>query len=205
MNEETSAAEQQNQGAERTEVSEAGDNKNNSPVSYETHRRLLDQKKELAARLQQASAELEEVRSGMQAREQKELEEQNRFKELYEKVRQDNENLQKAISERDAQMQKAIKLDAFQKSLGDKKIDRKYAGFINTDNIIFDPETGNVDELSAQKEVERILAEFPEIVRVGQTKAMPTQAPAGVSSHAKMSMQDRLELLAKHLETKRRG
>jgi hypothetical protein len=204
--EETQAAEQSNREVVPSDVSKAdGTNKNDTPVAYETHRRLLDQKKQLQERLQKTAAELDQFKAGVEQKQQKELEEQNRYKELYEKIRQDNESLQKAISERDMQMQNAIKYDAFQKSLGDRKIDRKYSGFVNTDNILLDPETGTVDELSAQKEVERILNEYPEIVRSNSSKALPSQAPMGVSSVKPATMQDRMAIIAKHLEAKRRG
>ena len=179
--------------------------KKTDTVAYETHKKLLGEKKSLQERLLEAESKLNEFQSSVEQRERQELETQNRFKELYEGLKGENENLKNEITQRDIRMQDALKVDAFEKSLGDRVIDRKYSGFINTKNIMIDPSSGVVDELSAQKEVERVLAEDPEIVRSkAPAKALPTSAPSGASSVGKVTMQDRFELLAKHLETRRR-
>lgn len=187
----------------QTPVAEGG---KKDSVAYETYRKALKEKANANERLQETQARLEKLEAERQAMQQKELEAQNRFKELYESVRSENEGLKKSIHDRDLQMQDALKIDAFQSSLGDKKIDRKYFGFVDTAKIMIDPETGTVDELSAQKEVERVLAEYPEIVRSSSpAKPMPTQAPQGVASTRKPSMHDRIAVLAQHLERKHRG
>lgn len=200
MAEETTAPVEQTQKPVADEVKKKPD-----VVTYETHRKLLDEKKNIQQRLMEAEAKLDDFQKSVEAKQTKELEEQNRYRELYESIKGENENLKTTIEKRDEMMQDALKIDAFNKSLGDKKIDSKYSGFINTKNIIIDPATGSVDELTAQREVERVLSEYPEIVRSSTAaKPLPTQAPVGVSSVRKPSMQDRLELLARHLESKRR-
>lgn len=190
---------------------EAGEASNKTKVqdsvSYDTHRKLLAEKKSMQERLQNTESELNEIKSQIAAKTQQDLEEQNRFKELYEGLKTENETLKTSIHERDVAMQDALKIDAFNKALGDgRKIDRKYRSFIDTKNIMLDTQTGAVDELSASKEVERVLAEFPEIVKSsGTSRALPNQAPTGVSSVKKPTQQERMQILANYLDAKRKG
>lgn len=179
--------------------------KTQDTVSYETHRKLLAEKKQLQERFQESQNALAQLQGDVEAKTQRELEEQNRFKELFEMTKAENESLKTSISERDQQLADAFKLDAFNKALGDRKIDRKYSGFIDTKNILIDPESNTVDQLSAQKEVERILTEYPEIVRSSGAKPLPSGAPQGTSSVKRPTQQERLQILAKYVEAKRKG
>lgn len=202
MSEDTSAPVGQ---AQEPVANETGKTNKNDSVAYETHRKLLGEKKSLQERNLELEQKLNEFQQSVEAKQQKELEEQQRFQELYEQAKSENQRLSETLTQRDQQMQDALKIDAFNTSLGDRTIDRKYFGFIDTKNILIDPTTGNVDELSAQKEVERVLAEFPEIVRSkSAAKPLPTQAPQGVSSVKKPTMQERFEFLAKQLEANRK-
>lgn len=155
-------------------------------VSYETHRKLLHEKKSIQERYQQAASKAQELEALIKSQETKALEEQNQYKQLYEQLKEENSGLKGQIVERDKTLEEALKLDAFTKALGSRKIPSKYMGFVGVDNIVIDPETSRVDELSAQKEVERILAEYPEIIRGAvDAKPIPAQAPkpeAGLSS-----------------------
>lgn len=173
----------------------------NETVSYETHRKLLAEKKNMQARLREIEDRAGQLENNLKDIETKKLEEQNKYKELYEQVKQENSTLKGSIEDQQKAIQKAIKVDAFQKALGSKTIDQKYFGFINTDNIIYDMESNAVDEMSTQKEVERILSEFPEIVRETQSKQLPTSAPkSGVASGMLDTTQAKIEYLAKHFK-----
>lgn len=185
-------------GAENNQpvVESAVESKEGS-VSYETHRKLLAEKKNMQARLREIEEKAGQLESNLKSIETKKLEEQNRYKELYEQIQKENSSLKSSITERDQAIQNAIKVDAFQKALGSKSIDQKYYGFINTDNIIYDMESNAVDELSTQKEVERILSEFPEIVKDTQSKQLPNQAPKSGVARSMSTRQQKIEILAK--------
>lgn len=140
-------------------------------VSYESYSKLLGQKKAAQEKLERLEAEAE-------ARKRQELEATEKFKELYEGSNQTIEELKKQNEGLQTRWNNALKLNAFYDALGDgRKIDAKYQGFIDTENIGLDPETNKVDPVSVQKEVERITTVYPEIVRVTETRSLPTEAP----------------------------
>lgn len=173
-------------------------------VSYETHRKLLAEKKNMQAKLREMEEKAFGLENNLKDIETKKLEEQSRYKELYEQIQKENSDLKSSITERDQAIQKAIKVDAFNKALGSKKIDSKYFGFINTDNIIYDMDSNSVDELSTQKEVERVLSEFPEIVKETSAKQLPNSAPKqGIASGMLDSRQSKIEFLANAIKNKR--
>ena len=197
-------SEEPNAPVEQPSTPVAAETPKKDSVSYDTHRKLLDEKKSLQSHALELEQKLSEFQQSVEEKQKQELEAQNRFKELYEQAKQESERLASTLTERDKQMQDALKIDAFNKSLGDKAIDRKYSGFIDTSKILIDPSSGAVDELSAQKEVERIMSEFPEIVRSSApARSMPNAAPQGASSVGKPSLKDNLANLAKALERKR--
>lgn len=171
---------------------------NEKSVSYETHRKLLGEKKSIQERYQQAASKASELEALIKSQETKALEEQNQYKQLYEQLKTENTGLKGAIEERDKTLEEALKIDAFTKALGNRKIPSKYMGFIGVDNIVIDPETSRVDELSAQKEVERILAEYPEIIRGAvDAKPVPAQAPQPAASSSKNEQYELLQRYAK--------
>lgn len=171
-------------------------------VSYETHKRLLSEKKKLQERLEQ-------VETQWKSKQEVELKEQNQWKTLYEQEQKNRTELHSKLTEQETRWNNAIKLDSFMQAMGSRKIDSKYAGFINLETIALDPETGTIDALSVQREVERICRDFPEIVKGAvQPKQLPPEAPRnplhGSDSLKAMSSKDRIkiaaEMLAKQLK-----
>jgi hypothetical protein len=76
----------------------------------------------------------------------------------------------------EVQTTNARKLESFLGTL-DGKVDRKYWGHINLDSIVIDPDSGQVDEMSVTKEIERFKKEFPEVIRKPSGPGVPNQSP----------------------------
>lgn len=166
-------------------------------VSYDTHKRLLSEKKKLQERLEQVETE-------WRSKKEIELKEQNQWKTLYEQEQKERETLHSRLSEQEQRWNNAIKLDSFMQAMGSRKIDSKYANFINLDTIALDQESGQVDALSVQREVDRICREYPEIVRGAvQAKQLPADAPRnplqGSDSFRAMSSKEKIRLSAEML------
>ncbi len=141
-------------------------------VAYESYRKLLSEKKRI-------QKELEKVHKESEKRHKEELESQQKYKELWESQKSEAEELKQKLSTHESRWENALKLNAFNEALGDtRKIDSKYAGFVDTSKILIDPDTGKIDPLSAQKEVERVSKEYPEIVKSTVTSHLPNQQPA---------------------------
>lgn len=172
------------------------DEENNKPdnVSWETHRKLLSEKKKLQESYRSVTERLSALEAEQQEKAKKELAEQNRWKELYEQEKEQASKYQTELQARDQQIESALKLDAFKQALGNKVIDRKYFGFIDTGKILLDPDSGQVDPTSVQREVERVQATYPEIIRAADKKPLPNEYPSGASSAISMEEWKKLPL-----------
>lgn len=144
-------------------------------VAYESYKKLLSEKRKI-------QTELEKFRSESEKRHEQELQSQAKYKELWESSKQEADQLKEKLSGHEERWNDAIKLNAFHDALGEaKKIDPKYAGFIDTGKILIDPETGRVDPLSAKKEVDRIMGEYPEIIKSTVTNHLPNTSPSSTA------------------------
>lgn len=151
-------------------------------VSWETHRKLLGEKKRLQESFRETQERLQALETEAKERAETELKQQNRYKELWEQEKERAAKYESDLKSQGEEIQNAFKLDAFRQALGNRTIDRKYYGFIDTGKILMDPETGNVDSTSLQKEIERIQETFPEIVRPLDKRPLPSDYPAGSGS-----------------------
>jgi len=149
-----------------------GSGSDSDTVAYSSYQKLLSEKKKLQAKIDKVEREAE-------MRQKEELEAQQKYKELWESAKTESESLKGQVRSYEERWTDALKLDAFNKALGDtRKIDPKYSGFIDTANILIDPETGKIDELSARREVERVSQSFPEIVKSTVTARLPNETPS---------------------------
>lgn len=140
-------------------------------VAYSTHRKLLSEKKALAEKLSVLEAE-------NQQRVNTELEKNGEYKTLLANA---NERLQAAETELSQQRENrrdAQKIDSFLNTLN-AKLDRKYWMHIDTDSIAINPDTGEVDEMSVTKAVEKYKSSYPETLYPGGGLKVPQSAPAG--------------------------
>jgi len=138
-------------------------------VAYETYQKAVDEAKKAKERARKLEADAKE-------REEADL----RAKEDYKKIAELREQEAKAAKEElalvKAREQNAVKLDAFLSTL-DGKVDRKFWGHINLSQILIDPETGDVDQMSVAKEVDRFRKEYFEIIQKPGQNQLPNAAP----------------------------
>lgn len=168
-----------------------------SSVSYESHKRLLSEKKKLQERL-------EALETQAKSKHEEDLKAQNQYKVLYENALTEVKKISEREKQKDDRWTDAIKYDAFTQAMGSRKIESKYAGFVNLKDIAVDPESGDVDPISVQREVERVCRDFPEIIKGAvQPKNMPANAPKnplqGAHSLQKLSTRERMLEAAKLL------
>jgi len=171
------------------------DKSSNGQVDYTSYQKLLSEKKKL-------QKEFEKIKADSEQRKTQELETQQRYKELYESVQTEKAQLEDKVKEHETRWQDAIKINAFNETLGEtRKIDSKYLGFIDTSKIIIDADTNKVDPVSVQKEVDRVTNVYPEIVRSTVTNTMPNSAP---NSRGTLSYQEWLKLPPDEMKRRRK-
>lgn len=148
-------------------------------VAYETHRKLLAEKKRRDEELAAANAKIEAFQADMKAREEAELRQKEDYKRLLElrekellETKAKNESFQRMVEE-------ATKIQALQKALNGA-LDPKFRPLVDIDQIVLDPATGKVDELSVTAYAEKFRQTYPTVL-VGTKMApgMPTNAPQG--------------------------
>ena len=146
-------------------------------VAYETHRKLLSEKKRLQEQFETMKSQLSKIEIERQEAERKKLEEQGEYKKLLDLERSRAAKLDEELKTHTEHMRAAKKLDAVLKSVNGN-IPNKYWGLIDTASVAIDPDTGEIDAMSVQKAVENLRKDFPEIIyaKTGST-GTPNTAP----------------------------
>lgn len=139
-------------------------------VTYDTHRRLLDEKKK-------AQAQLDALLEEKKAREEADAKKRGDY-ELLLKSRE--EEVQRYKSEAE-QLKESIaygrKMNAVIDALGGS-LEPKWYKLINADSVVVHPETGEVDPSSVAKVAETLRKEWPEMLKVAPA-GLPSAAPMG--------------------------
>lgn len=141
-------------------------------VAYETHRKLLDEKKKLQLKLDQIEAD-------RKAAEEAELARKGELQKLLELERKKASDLEARIKQQEAERREARKLSAIAKGLG-APVEQKWFSVLGgyLDDVIVNDETGEVEAMSVASVVENIKKEWPEMVRKSAA-GMPQDAPRG--------------------------
>jgi len=84
-------------GGNTSNPSGSGENNLNNTVSYESHQKLLDEKKKVESKLKKFEADIEKAK-------QKELEEQGKIKELLEMERNTNNQLKESLKKNELKL-----------------------------------------------------------------------------------------------------
>jgi len=150
-------------------------------VSYETHRKLLGEKKKLQAEFEKLNSKLKEVENADKERTEKELREKEDYKKLLELKDKELQEKSKTLQEIETQRVDSLKLSSILKSLGGE-VDNKYWIHFDLDKVVIDPATKQVDALSVTKVVDEFKKTYPEIIKTPDKKTMPNNFPAGGSA-----------------------
>jgi hypothetical protein len=165
-------------------------NQSKESVSYETHRKLLDEKKKIQAKLEQ-------IETDRKAAEEADLTKKGELQKLLdlerEKAKAATEQL-KAFEEKE---RAARKLSAIVKGLG-APVDQKWYSVLggHIDDVVF-TEEGEVEPMSVTKIVENIKKEWPEMLRKPGA-GMPNAAPGNGAT--KISRDEWLKLPLKEMK-----
>ena len=159
---------------ENTDSSGIQNEKKEDVVSYETHKRLLAQRKADQQVNRELKAELDAIKQKQQEAEDAKLKEQGEYKKLL-------ETREQRLKETEAERNDAYKLltDTWKRQEIDKvlpgKIERdEYYSFIDFEKIAFDPETKRVDKESVQMAVNEFMENHPSLIKKVNDKRLPS-------------------------------
>lgn len=154
-------------------------------VAYETHLKLLKEKKKL-------QEDLERYQSEARQREEADLRAKEDFKKIAELREAEAKELREKLTTVETRERNMAKLDAFLTTL-DGSVDKRFWGHIPLDKIIVDPVSGEPDPMSVAKEVEWFRKEYFDIIKKPGQATVPVTAPQGASS-ANISYEEWLKL-----------
>ena len=160
----------------------AGDNQDDKQkkdtVSYDTHRKLLDEKKKVASERDALQAKLKEIEDKRTADEAKALEEQGNFKKLHE---QEKTRAEKAEKERDAileNIREAQKRQAILRHVSGTVPENVREKLIDVSEVALN-EDGSVNEDSAKLAAQEFEKAYPYLVDKGKGGDLPNEAAKG--------------------------
>jgi hypothetical protein len=174
---------------------------NKDVVSYETHKKLLGQRKKDLERLGAMEAELESIRADKAREEEEKLTEQGKFKELLLKKEKELEEVKAREIARERDLLDAHKLNASREKLPGRIANPEYYSHVDLDSIKFDSETRQIDSESLNDTVNLFLKNHSVLLENTESKKLPDNAPKGNGQRtlSEMSRSERLKMvLDKH-------
>jgi uncharacterized protein YhaN len=163
--------------ADNQQASGDVENQSKDKVAYETYRRAVAEAKTAKERLKVLESEREQQNNAKlkEQNEWKTYAEQQEKKALEESARR--EQLESTILE-------SVKLNAFQRHLGGRIKDDAYYQFVDTDKMVYNPETKRVDEESVKSVVADFVKRHSSLIEFKQGK-MPNEAGGNVTMSSK--------------------
>lgn len=156
--------------ADTTDTAAPGPTKES--VSYETHRKLLDEKKKIQARLEQIETE-------RKATEEAELAKKGELQKLLDLRTKEASELREKLQTEEARKLQAKKLSAIVRGLG-SPVEEKWYGVLSNhiDDVVYNPDADEIEQMSVTAVVENLKKTWPEMLK-RPAAGMPNAAPRG--------------------------
>lgn len=145
------------------------------PIKYGTHKKLLNQYKNI-------KTEADELREYKRQREEEESLKRGEFDKIIGALKEENNELKSKVTNNDRDKTDSKKLDGFLKKLPGKVKRDKYLAYVDLDKIAIDPDTGELDELSLERQVKSFVNECPELIELANPKRLPVINGTGETS-----------------------
>jgi len=161
-------------------------------VTYETHRKLLDEKKKLQARLA-------EIETDKRAKEEEEMARKGETQKLLDLAKKEAEELRSKLTAKEHREVQAKKLSAVIRGMG-SNVDEKWYGVIGQqlDDVVYNSDTGEIEQMSGTAIVEDLKKTWPEMLKKVAV-GMPPDAPKG-SGLGVIERSEWLKLSAKDMQ-----
>lgn len=180
------------EGTDQTSGGSSSENKDagqgNDPVSYETHRRILSQRKKDQEKIKEFEERFAEIDRVNKTAEEQKLAEQGEFKKIVElrdkKIDELSNKLQSVVEEK-TNVEKTVKdthkLQAFYEKLPGKIAKKEYLSFVDLEKIAYDPETGVIDNQSVDLVVNDFMENHSKLIEAPKGHKLPNGYPSGTN------------------------
>lgn len=153
--------------------------KETDKVDYSKYRELLDEKKKVQVRERELASKVEAYEKAQKDKEEDAAKKRGDYESLI-KTREDE--IAKLKAENDSNRERNLqikKVGSFLKTAGED-IDQKWLRLVDPNEIIINPETGEVDQMSVAKAVDTFKKTWPEAFKKPGAR-FPADAPNGSS------------------------
>lgn len=147
--------------------------KEKGTVAYETHQKLLAEKKARDVRLKEVEEKLSAFEKAQLEAEEAKLRDQGEFKSLLDKEKALRMQKEDELNSLKTGLQNSIKRQALEEKLGGKLKKSEYAAFIPFESIVMDTETMKVDEGSLNEVSETFAKSYKELFDFGGKGSTP--------------------------------
>lgn len=166
--------------AESKQFDSSSDPLNGKPVSFETHRKLLAEKKRRDEQLENIQAELSDFKKREKEQRETELTQKEDYKKLLELREQELNETKQKYDGLSSTIQESVKFDAFLNALPGQ-LPKKFWKMTDTTSIVIDPNTGEPDPVSVKKVADQFHAEYGELIQQSGKARLPNQAAASTA------------------------
>lgn len=163
-------------------------------VSDEWRKRILNEKKTVQAERDALKAQLAE-------RDRKDLEARGEFQKIAEIAKAEANEAKAKLQEIQSERLTAKKAAALLKAL-ENGVPEKFYGFLPMDDVLVDPDTGEINALSVAKAAEEFRKNYPELLVPKNGPRFPNQAPQG-NNGAVLSREEWLKLPVAEMKKRR--
>jgi hypothetical protein len=143
-------------------------------VSYETHQRLLKEKKSMAEKLSQLEAE-------KKLQFEQKLRENEQYKTLAEQKEAEAKDWQARFTKLDTTLNETVKLRSFMDLLPGQ-VPKKYWDLIDLSDVPMDQDSKEPDQSILQKKAKEFATAFPEVIQRASNVRLSNEAPRGAST-----------------------
>lgn len=150
-------------------------------VPYESHRKLLDEKKKERETNKALQAELDNYRKADEERQQRELEEKGEYSKILDQYKSKIGELEGKLESHQANKISDKKKQAFLSALPGSLKNEKYLSFADLGEVAVNPDTGEVDPLGLKSAVDSFISEHGSLLN--SPKASKTTDRAAPVAH----------------------
>lgn len=158
-------------------------------VAYETHQKLLREKK----KADQVAAE---YKAKLDAFEREKLEAAGEHQKIAAAEREARLALEAKLKARDEEDLMRRKLIALGNEAG---VDSKYLRFLDPDEVAVDPETGEIDKATLVKAAQKVRTEYPAFLKKSGGTPPPADAPNGTGVPSTITRSEWMKLSSKEM------
>ena len=170
-------------------------------ITYETHAKLLKQRKVDLERLHELESQLADVTRKQKEAEEAELKKQGQYQELLKLRDQELETERTRLKDMQREKDYREKLYAFESKLPGRIKRPEFLAFVDADSIKLNPETNQIDESSLDNCVQSFVNKYADLIDVRSTQKLPSDAPRTFSA-GKISYDEWVKLPLKEKKAK---